>query len=517
MTKRFRRQVLGAGIGLIGAFWGAGMETAQSQIPLPNSPNLPASQRRSWVRLDGRPLFPLAAGDNPERVTIVQNRLNRIQAHFLQGQNPQPQVDIRRQGGSDVIYVNDQYLLTITHEDAQARAMEVQEWAEELQARLEVGLAQSWEEHQPQYLSRMLPQAAGIAALTLFTSGGLYLWHQRRHRPAGTESGASHDPMTTEVRVRNRQSLRAVEGIIHGHLQAGLWWAALFSISGFFPQTRWLQGILFTNLLVLLVIPFGMYALVRASYILIDRFAAALALGVSLTTDPSRVELRFRTLSNVTKGFVALVGVAVGIALALAVVGLSSAPLLAGAGLIGVGISLAAQNIIRDHINGLLIIVEDQFGVGDVIAVGTYSGVVERLNLRITQLRDAEGRLITLPNSEIRAVANLSSQWSRADIQVLIPHRVAVAQALKVVRDTVAQFYDEVPWQELILEAPQVLGVDAVLERGSLIRVWIKTLPLKQWEVKREVQRRLKLAFEAAGLDLTPFPLSYENADQAQG
>lgn len=507
VAKRFRRHVLGAGIGCIGAFCVAGIEGALSQIPLPNPPSSPGSQRRSWVRLDGRPLFPLVVGNNPERVTIVQSRLNRIQAHFLEGQNPQPQVDLRRQGGSDVIYVNDQYLLTITHEDAQARAMEVQEWAEELQTRLEAGLAQSWEEHQPRYLSRMLPQAAGIAALTLFASGGLYLWH--RHRPAEAESGSSLDPMTTEVRVRNRRSLRAVEVVIHGLLQAGLWWAALFSISGFFPQTRWLQGILFTNLLVLLVIPFGIYALVRASYILIERFAAALALGVSLTTDPSRVELRFRTLSNVTKGFVALLGVAVGITLALAVVGVSAAPLLAGAGLIGVGISLAAQNIIRDYINGLLIIAEDQFGVGDVIAVSSYSGVVERLNLRITQVRDAEGRLITLPNSEIRAVANLSSQWSRADVQVLIPHRVAVDQALKVVEDTVAQFYDEVPWQEVILEAPQVLGVDAVLERGSLIRVWIKTLPLKQWEVKREVQRRLKLAFATAGLDLTPYPLPY--------
>jgi len=151
------------------------------------------------------------------------------------------------------------------------------------------------------------------------------------------------------------------------------------------------------------------------------------------------------------------------------------------------------------------IILEDQYAIGDVIAVDKVSGFVETMNLRITQLRDSEGRLITIPNSEIKIVANLSSNWSRADLSIPVAYHTDVDKALEVI-DTVAQEMSQDDlWREEILDKPEVLGVDDFGSRGVIIRVWIKTQPLKQWHVAREFRRRLKVALDEAGISI-PMP-----------
>jgi len=126
-------------------------------------------------------------------------------------------------------------------------------------------------------------------------------------------------------------------------------------------------------------------------------------------------------------------------------------------------------NLIKDAINGFFIILEDQYAIGDVIAVDKVSGFVETMNLRITQLRDSEGRLITIPNSEIKIVANLSSNWSRADLSIPVAYHTDVDKALEVI-DTVAQEMSQDDlWREEILDKPEVLGVDDFGSRGVII------------------------------------------------
>jgi small conductance mechanosensitive channel len=156
--------------------------------------------------------------------------------------------------------------------------------------------------------------------------------------------------------------------------------------------------------------------------------------------------------------------------------------------------------LIKDAINGFLIILEDQYALGDVIAVGNFGGLVENLNLRMTQLRDSEGRLITIPNSEVKIVANLSSRWSRADLTVPVAYEADVDQALKLIEKVALDMDEDPQWQRQIIETPQVLGIDLFGDRGLIIRVWIKTQPLKQWDVAREYRRRLKIAFDQAGI-----------------
>lgn len=291
--------------------------------------------------------------------------------------------------------------------------------------------------------------------------------------------------------------------------QAGILGGGSLFILGLFPYTRMIQVLIIGGLRIPLrlgIIGLATYVVIRLSYALIERFASALASNYLLTPEANRrLQLRVSTISGVSKGIVTVTWIGVGVLVALSAIGVNIMPLLAGAGILGVGLSLASQNLIKDMINGFFIILEDQYAVGDVIEVAKVGGLVENMNLRITQLRDAEGRLITIPNSEIKVVANLSSNWSRADLNIPVAYYTDVDKALEVIESLAEEMSLDELWREQILDKPEVLGVDDFGIRGVIIRVWIKTLPLKQWVVAREFRRRLKVALDEAGISI-PMP-----------
>jgi moderate conductance mechanosensitive channel len=140
--------------------------------------------------------------------------------------------------------------------------------------------------------------------------------------------------------------------------------------------------------------------------------------------------------------------------------------------------------------------------VGDVIVVGDVAGFVETMNLRITQLRNDEGRLITIPNSQITIVQNLSKEWSRVDLRIPVAPSADINQALKVIEQVAQDMQQDTTWRNLILEPPLLLGIDNLDYIGATVRIWIKTKPLKQWEVAREYRKRLKVAFDKAGISI---------------
>jgi small-conductance mechanosensitive channel len=245
------------------------------------------------------------------------------------------------------------------------------------------------------------------------------------------------------------------------------------------------------------------YVGIRAIEVLIDQFFDAIAEGQLLEPKASqRLALRVSTFSRVIKSVVTIVFTFVGGLAALSVVGVDLIPLLAGAGIIGIAISFASQSIIKDMINGFLILLEDQYAVGDVITVGEVSGLVENMNLRITQLRNNEGRLITIPNSAIAVVQNLSKDWSRVDIAIDLAYGTDPDRALEVIRQVGESMYSDREWRSKMPEAPEVLGIDELDHTGILIRVWLKTQPLQQWKVGREFRRRLKYALDEAGIEI---------------
>jgi small conductance mechanosensitive channel len=179
---------------------------------------------------------------------------------------------------------------------------------------------------------------------------------------------------------------------------------------------------------------------------------------------------------------------------------LAPASLLAVGAVAALAVSFAAQNLVKDLVNGFLILLEDQYAIGDLVTTGTVTGIVENLNLRITQIRGEDGRLVTLPNSLIAQVENLSRTWSRATITIDVAYGTDVDHALAVVRQTAQQMGQDPVWSYAILDPTEMLGVEAMTHAGLTLLLWIRTRPLKQFLVAREFRRRLRIAFQQEGI-----------------
>jgi small conductance mechanosensitive channel len=216
-------------------------------------------------------------------------------------------------------------------------------------------------------------------------------------------------------------------------------------------------------------------------------------------------EQRTRTLISLLRSVGRVVIWVMTLFMVLGALGLQLGPLLAGAGVVGLAVSFGAQSLVKDVISGLFILMENQFGVGDVVRLEGVAGAVERMTLRVVVLRDVHGVVHIVPNGEIKKVSNLTRGWSRVVLDVAVAYKEDPDQVMAVMLDEGGKLYGDPKWRPLILEDPQVPGIESFGESGVSIRMWIKTLPLKQWEVARELRRRLKLRFDQEGIEI-PFP-----------
>jgi moderate conductance mechanosensitive channel len=180
-------------------------------------------------------------------------------------------------------------------------------------------------------------------------------------------------------------------------------------------------------------------------------------------------------------------------------------PILAGAGILGLAVSFGAQSLVKDVISGFFILFENQFAIGDVIEVAGKSGVVEKMTLRVVVLRDGEGIMHVVPNSEIKVVSNKTRGWSRAVVDVGIPYDENVDRALEVLRDEAAQFSTDKTWGSQLDGPVEVLGVESLSDSAVVLRTMIRTQPGSQWTVAREFRRRIKNRFDQEKLEI-PFP-----------
>jgi small-conductance mechanosensitive channel len=180
-------------------------------------------------------------------------------------------------------------------------------------------------------------------------------------------------------------------------------------------------------------------------------------------------------------------------------------PILAGAGILGLAVSFGAQSLVKDVISGFFILFENQFAIGDVIEIAGKAGVVEKMTLRVAVLRDGEGVMHVVPNSEIKVVSNKTRGWSRAVIDVGIGYDEDIDRALGIVRDEVAQLATDRAWSLQLDGAPEVVGVESLGDSSVVIRTLIRTQPGSQWTVAREFRRRIKNRFDRDGVEI-PFP-----------
>lgn len=199
--------------------------------------------------------------------------------------------------------------------------------------------------------------------------------------------------------------------------------------------------------------------------------------------------------------------------------GFNVAPLLAGAGIAGLAFGFGGQYLIRDLINGIFILLEGHYGVNDVVKIGEYTGTVESINLRITILRDAEGRFIVIPNGEVKTVVNLTKDYSRAVLTIGVAYKENVDRVMDVIKQIGREIRTDQYFSKLILDDLEMFGVDGFGDSQVDIKFRIKTVPSKQAEVARELRRRIKNRFDEVGISI-PFPhrtLFLETGKDAEG
>jgi small-conductance mechanosensitive channel len=180
--------------------------------------------------------------------------------------------------------------------------------------------------------------------------------------------------------------------------------------------------------------------------------------------------------------------------------GINLAPLLASSAVVGVAIGFGAQNMVRDYLSGIFMLVEDQYGVGDVITVGDATGTVENVTLRVTRLRDVNGIVWHIRNGAIETVGNESQGWARAVIDFPVPFESDLVTIRNVLQGAGDRMWNEPTWRAVMLEAPEVWGAQEISTDEVVMRMVAKTAPLRQWEVEREMRARVKAALHQAGV-----------------
>lgn len=505
------------------------------------------------VKLEGIPLLDLASPvvynrNEPGSQVPVETRARQIEVNlsqvisqYIDLANTDPEtaisandidVIIQQINGQPVLFAtNDglaepKVLLTVTDTDAQYHGVSQAVLADRWQVILEKALRDAFESRQPealqQYLRRTAAILLGSTLLSLALAGTWQVLGWRKHAlerqqtsqgnrglvPA--ESFDSDQPLYQltqilryQITIQQRLQLVAFFRWLVFWAIAFVWITGIAWVLYTFPQTRRYAFGLFSTPALLLLAWFITGLINRLANLGIDRIAQAWEKNELGSLDNiQRKSMRISTITGATKGLKTAIIYVLAVVLVLQVLKIAPVSLLAFGAVAALALSFAAQNLVKDLVNGFLILLEDQYAIGDYVTTGTASGIVENLNLRVTQIRGDDGRLVTLPNSLIAQVDNLSRTWSRANLTIDVSYYTDVDQALQVIQDVAQKLALDPTWGNAILDPTEVLGVDAISHAGLTIRIWIRTRPLKQWLVAREFRRRLRLAFGQQGITI---------------
>jgi small conductance mechanosensitive channel len=528
-------------------------------LPSVDAPaSLPAGVERvgnlevTSIVLDGKDLFEIASPAVFDRATPasvpVEARARQVEANLKRlvpnGQTNQPVLDpqtleviIETVEAYPVLFAQDaatsepRVLLTATDADAQYYSRSKEQVAEQWQKILQEELRRAIQLRQPEAIRQQIIQVVrlliGVVLLSLLLGAGWAFLGKR-------EKVLTQRQFAESALIRNQEDfaidtpedepgLRLLEGLKH-HLGlrrrlqivsffrwllfwslAFLWASGLAYSFYTFPQTRGIARNFIVVPIILLAAWFLMGLVNRLIDLTVDRLMQNLSEDLSLTQSNLQ---RVSTITKVIKGLKMVLVYSIGVLWALQWLNLIPGSVLALGTAIALVLSFAAQSLVRDLVNGFMILLEDQFRIGDFIRIGAnaglqeVSGLVENLNLRITQIRSTEGNLITFANSSIVQVENMSRTWARADFYIEVAYETDVNQALAIIRDTTDKMAQDPEWHSLILDTHELLGVEQLSHTGIMIRLWIKTAPLQQWNVARELRRRLKMAFDQSDIHI---------------
>ena len=247
--------------------------------------------------------------------------------------------------------------------------------------------------------------------------------------------------------------------------------------------------------------------LVQIAYFLIGRLEkqATSRMFAARKTTPVEVEKRVSTLGRIFRRVMLITIITVTTMMVFAELGFDIKPILAGAGIVGLAIGFGAQNLVRDVISGLFLIFENRIRVGDVAIINDTGGLVEQVNLRTTVLRGLDGVVHVFPNGAINTLSNMTHEFSYYIFNVGVAYKEDTDRVMDVLREVGQEIMQDEEYKSAILEPLEILGVDQFADSAVIIKARIKTLPIKQWFVGREMNRRIKKRFDEVGIEI-PFP-----------
>lgn len=232
--------------------------------------------------------------------------------------------------------------------------------------------------------------------------------------------------------------------------------------------------------------------------------AAQKAEARDLATTTRRVQ-RAKTMGDLLKSVITGILIAVIGTMILSELGVNIAPIIASAGIIGVALGFGAQSLVKDFLSGVFMIFEDQYGVGDMVDLGEASGTVEAVTLRVTRLRDLNGTVWYVPNGAVMRVGNMSQNWARAVVDVNVGYHEDLVRAQQVLREVAHDLWDDDEYRGVVIEEPEVTGVEVFGPESVTLRVLLKTAPMEQWAVARALRQRVKARFDHEGIEI-PLP-----------
>ena len=214
---------------------------------------------------------------------------------------------------------------------------------------------------------------------------------------------------------------------------------------------------------------------------------------------------RVNTLIGIVKGTLNIALAAIFVLIFLRELGIDIAPLLAGAGIIGLAVGFGAQELVRDFISGFFMLLENQLRVGDIVRINDTRGVVEAIELRTITLRDLTGTVHVFQNGKINSLSNMTKEWSGAVFDIGVAYKENADHVISVMKEVAEDLGGSVDYKDLMLEPMEVFGLDNFGDSAIVIKARIKVVPGKQWFVGREYRKRLKTAFDKVGIEI-PFP-----------
>ncbi|RQH43984.1 mechanosensitive ion channel family protein [Okeania hirsuta] len=489
------------------------------------------------IKIDGREIFKVAAVAGQEiqgnsntsplniRVRLYENNLKQTIKNCFDADTLKLTIETRENQtlvfASDAEQLKNKFLIAITDLDAQIHGISREDLTNQIIGFMKDALIRAQRERQPDYLLRQILISLGIILALILLSFLISIWQKhclkkyqkiqkyienlKVSRPQVDEF-INYQELTTaktELTLGQKQQLRWEQqqdknSFFRSFLQVShliLWLSGIIWILGNFPHSRWLQIFLVSHVIVFTII-IGTYLAIKGSPVMVNWFAINSFKRLENQSYGHRKIPQAITFSHTLKGIVMFTLGCIGMLWIFQNFNVSITIVLLGLGIISFTVSLGGHNLVKDIISGILILLEDQYAIGDLIDLDYTIGYVEDMSFRVTQLRDVGGRLSSIPNSNISIVHNFTKDWASIDLRIKVNLDSNLSQAVQLVKQVANELKNDAEWGDKVLDSASVLGVNSVSQTEVEFMIRMKSIPREQWNVAREFCYRLKQIFE---------------------